>query len=241
VLRAKIRQDETERVRCGKLLQFEQLIQSVQVPLMTNSANRFSRRSNENLLQLWRGRDGLSDEDIDPLRTELEQRGLSAQMAEIEDQVAGKDIYGDLPPAPQTYLNLSVPALWVREQWLRYKTAEGIAVEGIIESVQRSRSRLGGAARAELCYRYEFKGQQYSGRVVRDFRSDSAKADSLVYDNHVGEKLPILISRESPGISYYPSGIGISDPIALGLQSLLAWAVVIGLARLVLLSLLRSL
>ena len=208
---------------------------------MANSENRFCKRSNENLLQLWRGRDGLNDEDIDPLRTELEQRGLSVQMAEIEDQVGGKDIYGDLPPAPQTYLNLSVPAFWVREQWLRYKTMGGIAVEGVIGSVQRTRSRRGGAARAELSYLYEFQGQQYSGRVVRDFSFDSAKADSLVYDNHVGGKIPILISRQFPEISYFPSGIGIFDPIVLGLQSLFTWAVVVGLARLVLLTLLHSL
>jgi hypothetical protein len=208
---------------------------------MTNSENRFSRRSNENLLQLWRGRDGLNDADIDPLRTELEQRGLSSQMAEIEEQVAGKDIYGDLPPAPQTYLNISVPALWVREQWLLHKTMQGIAVEGIIESVQRTRSGLMGVARAELSYCYEFQGHQYSGRVIRDFSFDSAKADSLVYDNHAGGKLRILISRQSPDISYCPSGLGISDPIAEGFRSLFARAVVIGLARLVLLTALRSL
>jgi hypothetical protein len=211
------------------------------MPLMANSENRFSKRSNENLLQMWRGRDVLNDADIDPLRTELEQRGLSAQMAQIEDQVAGKDIYGDLPPAPQTYLNLSVPALWVREQWLRYKTTKGIAVEGTIESVQRTRSRRGGAARAELSYHYEFQGKQYCGRVVRDFSFESAKADSLVFDNHVGDKIPILISPRFPEISYYPSGLGIFDPIALGLQSLFAWAVLVGLARLVLLTVLHSL
>lgn len=207
---------------------------------MAKSANRFSRRSDDNLLQLWRGRDGLNDEDIDQLRTELEQRSLSGQMAEIDDQVAGKDIYGDLPPGPQTFFNLSVPALWVREQWLRQKTAGGIVVEGIIASVQRTRSRMGGVARAELSYSYEIQRQQYSGRTVRDFSFDSAKADSLVYDHHVGEKLSILVSRQSPEISYYPSGIGIFDPIALGFPSLFAWAVVIGLARLVLLSVLRS-
>jgi hypothetical protein len=180
------------------------------------------------------------DDDIDPLRLELEQRGLSPQIAEMDDQVAGKDIYGDLPPAPETYLNLSVPALWLREQWLRFKTAEGIAVEATIQSAQRSRSRYGGAARAEVNYVYEFQGQQYSGRIVRDFSFDSAKADSLVYDNHAGDKFPILISHQSPKISYCPSGIGIYDPVSFGLRSLLLLAVVIGLVRLVILSLLRS-
>jgi hypothetical protein len=200
--------------------------------LLTDSANRFGKRSNENLLQLWRGRDALNDDDIGPLRAELEQRELSTQMAEMDDQVPGKNIYGELPPPPQTYLNLTVPALWVREQWLRHKTKRGVPVEGIIDSVQRTRSRrLGGAARAELNYRYEFQGQQYSGRVVRDFSFDSAKADSLVYDNHVGEKLTILVSEQTPAVSYYPSGLGIFDPVALGLPSLFAWAVVVAFAR----------
>ncbi len=210
--------------------------------LMAGLENRFSRRSDANLLRLWQGRDALNDGDIEPLRTELEQRGLSAQMAEMDDQVPGNDIYGDLPPSPQTYLNLSVPALWVREQWLRHKTKEGIIVEGTIESVQRTRSRRrGGAARAELKYRYEFQGQQFSGRVVRDFSFDSAKADSLVYDHHVGEKLRILVDRQAPVISYHPSGLGLFDPVALGLPSLFAWAVVVAIARLLLLSALHNL
>lgn len=226
------------------IFQYSQLLQFGRaMPLMENVASRFSRRSNDNLLQLWRGRDALKDDDIDPLRSELEKRGLSVKIAEMDEQVPGKDIYGDLPPAPQTYLNLSVPALWVREQWLRHKTARGTAVKGTIESVQRTRSGLRGrwAARAELTYRYEFQGQQYSGRVLRDFSFDSAKADSLVYDNHVGETISILVSRDSPEISYYPSGIGIFDPVVLGFQSLFAWAVVIGIIRLILLPVLRNL
>ena len=117
---------------------------------MDQFVNRFSRRNNENLLQLWRGRDGLKDDDIDPLWGELEQRGLTAHMAEMDDQTAGKDIYGDLPPTPRTYLYLSVPVLWAREQWLRFKTIGGPTVEGIIESVQRTRSGRAGVARAEL-------------------------------------------------------------------------------------------
>ena len=209
------------------------------MPATDNVTNKFGRRSNENLLQLWRGRDALKDDDIDPLRNELEERGLSAKLAEMDDQVPGNDIYGDLPPAPQTYLNLSVPALWVREQWLRHKTARGATVGGTIESVQRTRSALRGrrAARAELIYRYEFQGQQYSGRVLRDFSFDSAKADSLVYDNHVGETIPILVSRDSPEVSYYPSGIGIFDPVVLGFQSLFAWAVALAILLFVLRSL----
>jgi hypothetical protein len=35
---------------------------------MIDLANKFSRGSNENLLQLWQGRDQLNDDDINPLR-----------------------------------------------------------------------------------------------------------------------------------------------------------------------------
>ena len=204
---------------------------------MVESAGRFSKRSNENLLQLWRARDLLKDEDIDPLRDELEQRGLSRQVTEIAEQASVREMYGKLPPAPNTYINLSVPALWMRELWLRHKTEGGFSADAKIEMVQRTRFGFwGGAARAELHYSYEFQGRQYSGRVVRDFKFEVASADSLVYDHKVGEKLPITVSRETPEISYYPSGLGILDPIFLGFHSLFAWVVVIGFAGLTLLS-----
>lgn len=207
---------------------------------MVESAGRFSKRNNENLLQLWRARDLLKDEDIDPLRDELERRGLSKQVAEIAELASVRDLYGKLPPAPITYLNLSVPALWMREHWLRYKTRDGSPADARIEMVQRTTFGFWvSAARAELQYSYQFHGRQYSGRVVRDFKFDSASADSLVYDHQVGEKLPILISSEAPNVSYYPSGLGILDPICLGFQSLFAWALVIGLAGLFLRSIMH--
>ena len=207
---------------------------------MTEPVGRFSKRSDENLLQLWRARDVLSDKDIDPLRDELDRRGLSNQMSEIENQAPTRDAYGNLPLAPQTFLNLSVPSLWLRELWLRHKTKGGLTVVGKIEMVRRTRSGLIDAARAELSYSYESVGRQYVGRVVRDFRFDSAGADRLVYDHHVGEKLPILVNPEAPEISYFPSGLGLFDPFFLGLRALFAWAVVIGLIRLILLSVLHK-
>ena len=202
---------------------------------MAESAGRFSKRSNENLLQLWRARDLLKDEDIDPLRDELEARGLSKQVREICELASVRDMYGNLPSAPFTYLNSSVPALWMRELWLRYKTKDGISSEAKIEKVQRTGfGFLGGAARAELQYSYEVQGRRYVGRVLRDFKVDSANADSLVYDHQVGEEIPIMVSREAPELSYYPSGMGILDPISLGFQSLFSWALVIGIACLLL-------
>ena len=208
---------------------------------MAETAGRFSKRSNENLLQLWRARDLLKDEDIDPLRDELEARGLSKQVAEISELASTRDMYGKLPSAPFTYFNSSVPALWMRELWLRYKTKDGIASDARIEKVQRTGfGFLGGAARAELQYSYEFQGARYFGRVLRDFKIDSAGADSLVFDHQVGEKIPIMVSREVPEISYYPSSMGILDPISLGFQSLFSWALVIGSAWLLLRSIVHA-
>jgi hypothetical protein len=204
---------------------------------MNDAAGRFSRRSNENLIQLWRGRDGLNDDDIEPLRVEIENRGLSKKIEEMDGEAPSKDIYGELPPGPQTFLNFSVLVWWLRELWLRHRTRDGIQVSATIESTQRTRSSAGGAARAEIVYSYEFQGQQFSGRVVRDFSFDVTKADSLVYDHQSNEKLPILICQDNPAISYFPSGLGVFDPIALGFQSLFSWAVVIALLRLAFLAL----
>ncbi|WP_162601567.1 hypothetical protein [Occallatibacter savannae] len=202
---------------------------------MAEEAGRFSRRSDENLLQLWRARDLLKDEDIDPLRDELEARGLSKQVAEISELASVRDLYGALPTAPFTYFNSSVPALWIRELWLRYKTKDGSSLNARIEKVQRTGfGSLGGAARAEIKYFYEFQGHQYVGRVLRDFKVDAASADKLVYDHHVGEEIQIRVSREAPELSYYPSGMGFLDPISLGLQSLLSGALVFGFAWLLL-------
>jgi hypothetical protein len=69
--------------------------------------------------------------------------------------------------------------------------------------------------------------------VIRDFKLGSVDADRLVYDHHPGEKLPIHINESDPDISYYPSGLGFIEPILVGIQSLFAWAVVIGVARII--------
>jgi hypothetical protein len=194
---------------------------------MPEAANKFSRRSNENLLQLWRGRDALYDEEIDPLRDEIDKRGLSKQAEEIVDQFIRGSIYGDLPPGPQTYGNLSIAYWWLRELRLRRKTRGGIATQATIDSAQRTGNRSRGAARAELLYSYEFQGVRYDGRIVRDFMGNSAQADSLAYDNHPGDKLPILICPEDPAISYSPSQMGSIEPITTGILYLLAYCVLI--------------
>jgi hypothetical protein len=107
---------------------------------MIDLANKFSRGSNENLLQLWQGRDQLNDDDINPLRDELELRGLQKQVEEIADRPSARTIYGDLPQGPQTFLYLSVPFWWIRELWLRYKTKDGQRVEATITMTRRTGS-----------------------------------------------------------------------------------------------------
>ncbi len=206
---------------------------------MPEPSNKFSRRSNDNLLQLWKGRDRLSDYDIDPLRDELERRGLSKEVEEISQQASVGGIYGELPTGPQTWLNLTVPFWWLRELWLRYKTRNGLPIDATVESTKRTGSRYRMAARAELRYSYEFQGRSYLGRAVRDFTLGSAPADSLAYDHHPGEKVPVVINQNEPEISYFPSGFGSIAPIIVGVQSLLSWAIVIGLLRLVLLSIMH--
>jgi len=207
---------------------------------MPELANKFSRRSNENLLQLWRGRDAIDDSDIDTLRDELDRRGLSKEVEKLCEQPASRDIYGDLPPGPQTYLNLSVPFWCAREIWLRIRTQNSIQLGAVIEDARRTRPPSRSAARAVLLYSYEYQGRQYSGRVIRDFVFNTAAANSLAYDFHKGERLPILINRENPAISYFPSGFGAFEPIAVGFQALFAWTVIIALIRLAVLALMHK-
>jgi hypothetical protein len=206
---------------------------------MPDFPNKFSQRSHQNLLQLWRGRNALADFYMDPLRDELDRRGLSKEVEEISEQVSSRDIYRELPEGPQTHLNLLVHYWWIRELSLGYKTRNGISIDATITSAQRTGFRARSASRTELLYSYEFQGDQYTGRVVRDLVFDTASGDSLACNNHPGEKLPILINQEGPEISYYPSGGGAFDPIVGGFQALFVWAVIIGLIRLLLLCMFR--
>ncbi len=208
---------------------------------MPDALNRISRRSNENLLQLWMGRDALKDGDIEPLREELERRGLTQKLAEMDDLPPSRDIYGALPSAPQTYLRATVPLLWLRELWLRHRTRKGINVDATIQSAQRTSRGFGGVARTELTYAYEFQGRQYQGRVARDFSNDVANADSLAFDHHAGEKISLRICPEDPGLSYFPSGLDAFDPVFVGLRALFNWAFAVGALVVIISELLRRL
>jgi hypothetical protein len=208
---------------------------------MPDAPSRLSRRSNENVLQIWRGRDAFNDKDVDALREELERRGLSREMAEMDDMPPSRDIYGKLPPSPRSYLGLTVPILWLRELWLRCRTRKGVDVDATIQSAQRTRKGFGSVARAELVYAYEIQSRQYLGRVVRDFSYDVANADSLVYDHHTGEKLSVRICLQDPEISYFPSGLDGFDPVFSGLKALYSWACVIAVAAVIIWELFRRL
>jgi hypothetical protein len=206
---------------------------------MPESPNRLSRRTNQNVLQIWMGRDALKDGDIEPLREELLRRGLSRELADMDNIAPSQDIYGPLPPPPRTYLNLTVPLFWLRELWLRYRTRQGVQVDAMIESAQRTQD--GFTARAELIYSYEFQGRPYRGRVVRDFYWDVGSADSLVYDHHSAETIAVRICPDDPAISWFPSGLDALDPIVLGLRALFSWASAIAVLVVIIWELFRRL
>src|ERR1035441_7043833 len=89
----------------------------------------------------------LEDWEIEPLREELDKRGLSKEVERIIDECIVEDPDGQLPRGPQTYGNLSILFWWLREVWLRHKTKDGISVEATIDSTQRTGSRYHSAAR----------------------------------------------------------------------------------------------
>lgn len=189
---------------------------------MEGSANPFTRRSEENLLQLWKGRDSLRDYQIDPLRDEIERRGLMPQAQAISDHGTRESIYGELPPGPKTYGNTSCAYWALKELWLRHKTRTGERAEATVLSAGRTGSSRRSSARVELCYSYLASGQRFEGRIVRDF-SVSGAADALAYDYHPGDKIDILIARDNLALSYCPSGLGFLWPIVAGSARLLCY------------------
>jgi hypothetical protein len=192
-------------------------------------SSKFSLRTDDNLLALWRGRNRLPMSDFEPLQDELERRGLWKEAERIAGEAYDEDPYGDLPRGPQTYGNLTVPFWWLRELWLRHKTRNGVAVEAVIKMAQLTGAQYRSASRAELVYSYEFQGKQYSGRIVRDFMGGTAAAESLAYDHHPGEKLSVAVDQENPSISYCPSGFGSIEPIIIGVLALFACSLIIAL------------
>ena len=193
---------------------------------MPKTGKSLSRRSDENLLQLWRGRDYLDDDDIDPLRDDLKARGVSKEMEGIVDQGIRQRPTGALPEGPFTYGNTTMFFWWVRELWMRQKTRDGVSVEARVESAFRTRARWRSAARTELDYSYEFQVKRFTGRTIRDFMPESSAADSLAFDHHPGDKIEDLVAARDPQCSYYPSGLGWFDPVFYGGGAVILWGAI---------------
>jgi hypothetical protein len=117
-------------------------------------------------------------------------------------------------PAHHAYLNLSLLFLAARELWLRHNTEGGVPVEATVELAYRTDPVAKKVFRAEMRYAYQFEGRQFSGRVARDYFLNHKAADRLA-SFRKGENLTVLVNRDRPEISYYPSGFGFIEAIVL--------------------------
>jgi hypothetical protein len=190
---------------------------------MPEFATMLAQKSDEEILQLWRDRDRLPDADIDPLRDEIERRGLLNDAEQIVETTVRAFNDGPSIP-PQNYLNTSIFFWCVRELWLRSKTRNGVSVAASVDKVSRLKPQNKTAGRSELTYRYKYQGTDYSGRVVRDFLFPSSATQAFVDNHQPGQTIQILVNRVDPGISYYPSGLGFLFSIVGGGLLLLFWS-----------------
>jgi len=117
-------------------------------------------------------------------------------------------------PKIHVYLNLSLLFLAIRELWLQLQTKEGVPVEATVEMAYHTEPINSRVFRAELRYRYQFRGRELTGRVARDYFLNHKAANKLAQFRR-GEKLVIRVRPDSPEVSYYPSGFGFVEPIVL--------------------------
>jgi len=106
----------------------------------------------------------------------------------------------------------SIPWYWIREMWPARKAAQWEPVEATVESTHRTKGGYHETIRAELRYRYNFRGEMFTGHVIRDtcFAADCANA--LVDDHSAGQKILIRVNPEKPEESYCPSGFRSTEP-----------------------------
>jgi hypothetical protein len=167
-------------------------------------ATEYQQNSDDELLQLWVERSQLFPEARAALGEEIRKRRLGDEAKHATDRRAE-------PPerelAPRIYFSFVV-CFWIRELWLRNRTKEGMPVEAEVISAIQTKKPFRGAARAELRYSYEYEGNHYIGRTVRDFVFGHQAADALAFGHKVGEKITIRIDPTHPNHSYFPSGFG---------------------------------
>lgn len=126
---------------------------------------------------------------------------------------------------------LSIPYYWLSEVIRSLRAEHWNSAIATVESTHRSRGGYEETSRAELWYSYEFEGQHFSGRIVRDCGFNSGAVNRLVAHS-VGERIMIRVNPGKPTQSYCPSGFGWIEPLIIGSVSiggtcLLAWVVLV--------------
>jgi hypothetical protein len=193
---------------------------------MTDFATEYQHLSDDELLQVWVERPQLVAEAESALRDEIRKRGLAREVEHAVD-VWAKPPEQQLAPPVETFINLSVLWFAIRELWLRLQTRRGVPVEALVEATRRTEPAYRSGARAELRYCYKYQGEEYTGRVIRDFMFNSRAADALAFGNHAGENIMIRIDPDNPSRSYFRSGFGWVEPVLFGVFGLCISAVLI--------------
>jgi hypothetical protein len=194
---------------------------------MSQFATDYRHLDDDELLQLWVERFQLVDEARAALREEISRRGIKKE-AEVAVDRRAEPSQPVLAPPVETFMGVS--ALWwlLRELWLRNQTQGGVYVDAIVGSTKRTRHGYRSAARAELCYAYEYQGTRHVGRAVRDFVLNTKAADALAFNHTQGERIPVKINPLHPERSYYPSGFGWIESVVLGVFGFGVWLFVAG-------------
>ena len=175
---------------------------------MNDFAAEYQRLSDDELLQIWVERSQLIGEADAALTTEVRKRKLGGGEAEHAVDAYAQPLDQKYAPPVNTYLNLTVPLFAIRELWLRAKTRNGNLIPAQVESTLRTRKVYRSAARAELQYSYDFEGNRYTGRAVRDFTFNRKAAYALTFGHSKGQHIMVRVDPDNPSLSYFPSGFG---------------------------------
>jgi uncharacterized protein DUF3592 len=125
-----------------------------------------------------------------------------------------------------SFMYLSVPYYWLREFIQSRRAACWSSAIATVESTSRSAGGYKETIRAELWYSYEFEGQHFSGRIVRDCGFNGGAVNRLVA-HAVGERITIRVNPEKPTQSYFPSGFGWIEPLIIGFVSVVGTCLVL--------------
>jgi hypothetical protein len=106
----------------------------------------------------------------------------------------------------------SIPLYWIREMRLVRKAVGWVPVEATVESAHRTKGGYKQTIRAEMYYQYSFRGELFSGHVIRDTCWAVACANALVDDHPSGQKIDVRVNPKKPEESYYPSGFRSLEP-----------------------------